>query len=119
MIFRKNITKEEAIKIAKKKLPQAIHECVIENFKKKGKAGILSFIELLSPKITELSIEGEEYFEVIFVEGDLSWQELSSDYKEVYEYLDGEIRDEKLAKCLISKKTGEFKYIGECKLGPC
>ena len=104
MIFRKSITKEKAIEIAKKKLPQAIHECVIENYKKEGKVGVLSFIELNNPQVEEVIVNNEQCFEIIFMGGDISWQELSSDYEEVNMFVDGEIEDDKLAKCLINKK---------------
>lgn len=118
MLIKRKIDENRAIEIAKKKMPQAIHECVIQNFKKESKVGILSFIELSNPKVEEVVVDDEQYFEIIFMKGDLSWQELSSDYKEVDIYFDGEIEDDKLAKCLINKKSGKFKYIGECDLGP-
>jgi len=119
MLFKK-INEEKAIKIARKNsnLPSAIHQAVIANFEKQNKVGILSFISLENPTTKIISKDGSKYWEVVFHSGDISWQELSDDYKTTEIYYDGEIADNKIAKCLINSKTGEFIYSGECYIQP-
>lgn len=120
MMFGRKIDAEKAIAIAikNKNMPQAIHIKVISNFKAKGKSGILSYIEFASPVVTDVHIDGVEYFQVTFLEGEISFQQLSDDHKEIEIYFDDQIYDDGLAKCLINKKNGAFKYIGICDIGP-
>lgn len=119
MIFSKKVSKEEAVKIAKENnnLPQAIHEKIRINFKNEGKVGILSFIELESPIVEEVTIDGMDYFQITFLKGDISWQQLNRDSKEIEVYYDGFIDSDSLAKCLVNKENGKFEYIGFCNIG--
>jgi hypothetical protein len=113
------ITMENAIEIAERdnNMPQAIHEKIKMNFKASGKEGILSYIELKSPVVGEVTIEGVNYFEITFLKGDISWQQLSSDLRKVEVFYDGVINDDSTAKCLVNKQNGDFKYTGSCDIG--
>jgi hypothetical protein len=119
MWFNKPLTRYEAVKIASKdkNLPQSIHKEVIKRFEDKGKFGILSFISLEKAIIKEVVIDNVEYYEITFIEGDMSYQEINYKTGEPLCYYDGQIADDLTAKCLINKKNKKFKYIGTCNIG--
>ena len=118
MFFNKPLTRYEAVKIASKdkNLPQSIHKGVMKNFKDKGRFGILSFISLEKAIIKELVIDNVEYYEIAFVEGDISYQEIDYKTGEPLCYYDGKIDDDLIAKCLINKKNKKFIYTGTCNI---
>lgn len=118
-MINKKVDAEEAVIIAMKdeNMPQAIHNKIKSNFIAKGKAGILSYISFESPIVTDVKINDVEYFQITFLKGEISWQQLSNDWKKTEIYYDGVICDDILAKCLVNKETATFEYIGVCNIG--
>lgn len=101
----------KAIKVADKEFKNYLFNYIKKEYRKNKKWGMLTYLEFEEEEI----IETDDYYEIEFTKGIISWQEFTKRYKETEIYYDIYLEDYKqpIAKCLIDKKNGKFTYIGE------